>query len=76
MGVTPKAPIGQRFSHVYLDRGEPVGESARMRVRMRGLVVSIDALRTSTIVEDELGVEFTSWSSSSELPKFETFSVW
>jgi hypothetical protein len=54
-------PQGQRFSHVYLDRGEPVGDSARMRIRMRSLVVSIETLRKSTIVEDELGLEFTTW---------------
>lgn len=52
---------GQRFSHVYLDSGDPIQDSPRMRVRMRSLVMTIDSLRTSTIVEDELGVEFRTW---------------
>jgi hypothetical protein len=56
--MTAEIPIGQRFSHVYIDR---VGESERMRVRMRSLVDSIGPLRNSTVAEDELGVEFNSW---------------
>jgi hypothetical protein len=54
-------PEGQRFSHVYLDRGEPIADSARMRVRMRALVWSISDLRASKLVEEQLGIEFSTW---------------
>lgn len=52
-----EVPEGTRFSHAYLDRGEPLEDSPRARIRMRSLVVSIDKLRTSTVVEDKLGIE-------------------
>jgi hypothetical protein len=61
--VTANIPEGRRFSHVYLDRGEPTDINERVRVRLRSLIVSIPNLRTSTLVEDELGVEFTSWGA-------------
>jgi hypothetical protein len=54
-------PEGERFSHVYLDRGEPVADSARVRVRMRSLVWSIRELRASQVVEEQLGIEFSTW---------------
>src|SRR5580700_8777885 len=46
--MTAKPPEGQRFSHVYIDRGEPVEDSERVRVRMRSLIMSIGDVRTST----------------------------
>ena len=55
--VTADVPQGQRFSHVYIHRGQPVEDSRRMRVRMRSLVMSDAAVRTSTVVEDKLGVD-------------------
>ena len=57
-----KAPEGQRFSHVYLDRGDPTADSDRMRIRLRSLVVSFDKLRQSAIVQSELGLDFLTWS--------------
>jgi len=61
MATPPREPpIGQRFSHVYLDRGEPVGDSDRMRIRMRSLVTLV-GLTDTTLVADRLGVEFYSW---------------
>jgi hypothetical protein len=33
-------PRGSRFSHVYLDRGEPTGDSVRMRRRLAALIDS------------------------------------
>jgi hypothetical protein len=59
--VTANVSNGQRFSHVYLERGKPVDDSPRMRVRLRSLAMDIEAIRTSTIVEDELGLEFSTW---------------
>jgi hypothetical protein len=57
-----KAPEGQRFSHVYLDRGEPTADSDRMRIRLLSLVVTFENLTHSAIVQRELGVEFYSWA--------------
>jgi hypothetical protein len=59
--TTTDIPEGQRFSHIYLDRGKPTGDSDRMRIRMRSLVVSLNSLSHSTVVEDELGIKFLSW---------------
>jgi hypothetical protein len=55
------APQGQRFSHVYLDRSRPVGESRRARIRLRTLAMSFDSLVHSIIVQEELGLEHTNW---------------
>ncbi len=33
-----KAPIGERFSHVYVQRGEPTQDSPRMRRRLAELL--------------------------------------
>jgi hypothetical protein len=54
-------PQGQRFSHVYLDRGEPVGDSRRMRIRLRTLAMSFDDLVHSIIVQEQLGLELVNW---------------
>jgi hypothetical protein len=59
--VTADVPEGRRFSHVYVDRGEPTNITERVRIRLRSLVVSIKELRTSTVVEDKLGVNFSTW---------------
>ena len=55
-------PEGQRFSHVYLDRGEPTADSDRMRIRLRSLVGSFDSLRQSGVIQSELGLDFLTWS--------------
>jgi hypothetical protein len=52
--VTTDVPVGKRFSHVYIDCGEASEDSKRMRIRLRSLVVSLDDLRHSTLVEDDL----------------------
>ena len=44
----------------YLDR-EPVGDSGRMRIRLRTLAMSFDSLVHSIIVQEELGVELVNW---------------
>ena len=59
--MTADVPEGRRFSHVYVDRGEPTNITERVRIRLRSLVVSIKELRTSTVVEDKLGVNFSTW---------------
>ena len=51
------APKGQRFSHVYLDRGKPTADSARMRHRLASLMMRMDELNNfGSIAIDELGV--------------------
>jgi hypothetical protein len=60
--VTADTPEGQRFSHVYIDRGEPVADSDRMRVRMRTLLFSIEKLYQSNLLARELGVDYAHWS--------------
>jgi hypothetical protein len=59
--MTAQVPEGKRFTHVYTDRGEPVGDSPRMRVRMRALWLSIKDLRESPLMTTELGLDFPSW---------------
>jgi hypothetical protein len=67
--MTNNPPEGQRFDHVYVQRGEPTEDSGRMRVRMRDLAVSLSPLRQSTIVQGELGLEFVSWRNFFETAK-------
>jgi len=51
-------PIGQRFSHVYLQRGEPAQDSPRMRRRLAALVWATEDLRDfGPVVSAELGVD-------------------
>jgi hypothetical protein len=51
-------PLGQRFSHVYLDRGEPTQDSARLRRRMAALVYSFrDLEELRSAVPRQLGVD-------------------
>jgi hypothetical protein len=60
--MAEKPPEGQRFSRVYLDRGEPTADSPRMRVRLRELVYSIRPLfEAGSIVTSELGIEHRGW---------------
>jgi hypothetical protein len=59
--MASQVPQGKRFTHVYTDRGEPVGDSRRMRVRMEALLFSIDRLFQSGVMARELGVEFGTW---------------
>jgi hypothetical protein len=61
MANPPDKPIGQRFSRVYVERGEPVADSDRVRIRMRALTARIDGLVHATIVEEKLGLKFVSW---------------
>lgn len=51
-------PTGQRFSHVYLKRGEPVQDGVRMRRRLAQLVLEIkDFDEFASVVPRELGVD-------------------
>jgi hypothetical protein len=51
-------PLGARFSHVYLDRGKPRQDSARMRRRLAALVFSLEDLNLfSAVVPRELGID-------------------
>jgi hypothetical protein len=54
-------PPGQRFSHVYLERGEPRQESKRMRLRLAALIVSFQDLHHEfgLAVTRELGIPVT-----------------
>jgi len=51
-------PLGQRFSHVYLERGKPSDDSPTMRRRLAALIRSLDDLRgdLGPEVEREIGV--------------------
>jgi hypothetical protein len=51
MAQSSEPPRGARFSHVYIDRGEPIGDSTRARRRIGHQVYEFRALN------DELGVE-------------------
>jgi hypothetical protein len=51
-------PIGQRFSHVYIKRGEPAQDSPRMRRRIAALVGTFHYLKGLHLdVPQELGVD-------------------
>jgi hypothetical protein len=52
-------PRGHRFSHVYLDRGEPAQDSDRMRRRLAALVEELPDLKDNLapVVPRELGVD-------------------
>jgi hypothetical protein len=53
------APKGQRFTHVYSDRGKPTQDSARMRRRLASLVETIDKSGDEYLserAERELGI--------------------
>jgi hypothetical protein len=51
-------PIGQRFSHVYIQRGEPAQDSPRMRRRLAALIDTFPDLETfRQVVPRELGID-------------------
>jgi hypothetical protein len=53
-------PQGQRFSHVYLDRGRPTQDSVRMRVRIASQILDIKLLteRLAAEILREIGISF------------------
>ena len=60
--ATPPRPLGQRFTHVYIERGPPLEDSPRVRRRIAALIDSIrDLEELATSVPRELGVEMI-WS--------------
>ena len=63
-------PVGVRFTHVYLERGEPKSDTLRMRKRVSTLVSSLvsrgDGFAVSRLIEGELGVAVLSHSASAE----------
>ena len=58
--MTADVPRGQRFSHVYVARGEPTQDSPRMRRRIASLIGAIRDLYSDTdfehVVEEKLGI--------------------
>ncbi len=58
-------PRGQRFSHVYLPRGEPLADSPRMRRRLGELAQRTFVSGFSSYVTQELGVDVPSgWETA------------
>lgn len=57
-------PMGARFTHVYVNRGEPSGDSERMRRRLGSLIDDFRDLGSdfSRAAEREQGIA-TTWSS-------------
>src|SRR3954468_23680065 len=56
-----EVPKGQRFTPLYLERGKPTQDSARMRRRLASLIDSIDSFRSddeylAARAERELGI--------------------
>lgn len=50
-------PIGQRFSHVYIKRGEPTQDSPRMRRRLAALIRTFSDLGDfGSVVPREIGI--------------------
>jgi len=55
-------PIGQRFSHVYIKRGEPTQDSARMRRRIAALIDTfLDLYGVEGLLPLQLGIDVTSY---------------
>jgi hypothetical protein len=54
-----KPPVGQRFSHVYIQRGEPTQDSPRMRRRLAALFFTFDDHLgdCSYFLRQELGID-------------------
>jgi len=53
-------PIGQRFSQVYLQRGEPAEDSERMRRRLSATIQQAEFLKEANFpawVTQQLGVD-------------------
>lgn len=62
-------PLGQRFSHVYMQRGTPRPDSVRMRHRLALLIDAIPDLKgLSRIAESELGIA-SPWSTPEGWPR-------
>ena len=58
-------PVGRRFSHVYLGRGEPTQDSVRFRRRLIAFIYQYKALnlargRIAEVIHRELGVDIPS----------------
>lgn len=54
------APVGQRFSHVYLERGEPTSDSDRMRLRLLNsakAAIGIDEWDMASAISTEMGID-------------------
>lgn len=51
-------PVGQRFSHVYLQRGTPASDSERMRRRILSIFIDLNsrAYGVDRAIQSELGV--------------------
>jgi len=70
---SPSPPLGQRFTHVYGERGDPVPDSTRMRKRIAALFSGMGLQRiidATALFEGELGVEvvhYTSFFEDAEL---------
>jgi hypothetical protein len=62
-----EVPKGQRFTHVYVERGKPMQDSVRMRRRLASLVDTINGFHSedpeqlSRRAERELGIA-SPWS--------------
>jgi hypothetical protein len=56
--MSDSKPLGQRFSHVYLEREKPKDDSPTMRRRLAALIRSLDDLRGNLgpEIEREIGV--------------------
>jgi hypothetical protein len=52
----PRTPQGERFSHIYLARGEPTADSARMRHRLGTALAALGASELRRFLEAELGI--------------------
>lgn len=50
-------PIGQRFSQVYLERGAPLADSKRMRVRVCALIRRMDVFNIGGYLEENIGID-------------------
>jgi hypothetical protein len=70
-GSPGKLPIGKRFSHVYLERGEPVPDSQRMRTRVHALFRKLkfheDNIGAGALIESKVGVK---------VPGYHLFDRW
>jgi hypothetical protein len=63
MANDAKVPEGQRFTHVYAERGKPVDDSPRVRRRLAAIINEMpDAGELPTLVPRELGIDFV-WAA-------------
>ena len=63
--------LGQRFSHVYLDRGKPANDSSKMRLRLAALMGGIPDLKGfAPEVPKELGVAVPTSAYQGYWPEF------